>query len=59
MAEDIVIPETCKHGVSLKKHCCQCNVEVWQGFLDYKRQRDRERSTARGDGNGMDVDEEG
>lgn len=43
----------------MKKHCCQCNVEVWQGFLDYKRQRDRERSTARGDGNGMDVDEEG
>lgn len=53
------MPEACSHGISLKKHCCQCNVEVIRGFREYQLRRERERSSAWHDGNGMDVDEEG
>lgn len=53
------IPEACMHGIPLGRHCCQCQVAVIQGFRDYHLRRERERSSAWNDGNGIDEDEEG
>jgi hypothetical protein len=53
------IPGACMHGVSLKVHCCQCQAVVIQGIREYQLRRERERSSAWDDGNGMDEGEEG
>ena len=53
------VPTECKHGISLRVHCCQCNSEIIAGVHEYLQHQQQIKSSVCNDGNGIDEDEEG